>query len=61
MQDVTAETLQRIELTIGLQDEIRCRTSQLDDKRGGQDGYEIDEWLQAETEVIQQQAKAAAA
>jgi hypothetical protein len=39
-----------------LQEQIRLRAYELYEQRGT-DGHEVDDWLQAESEVTQQQAK----
>jgi DUF2934 family protein len=36
-----------------LQDQIRARAYQLYEQRGGDDGHELDDWLQAEAELSQ--------
>ena len=36
-----------------LQDEIRCRAYELYEQRGSNDGHEVSDWLQAESEVAQ--------
>jgi hypothetical protein len=42
----------------GLEAEIRARAYELYEHRGGEAGHELDDWLQAETE-LQRKAKAA--
>lgn len=44
-----------------LQEQIRLRAYELYEQRGGEDGRELDDWLQAEAEVTQSMAKAKAA
>jgi hypothetical protein len=44
--------------TDGLEAEIRERAYELYEQRGGDEGHELDDWLQAETE-LQRKAKAA--
>lgn len=44
-----------------LQDQIRRRAYELYEQRGRDDGHELDDWLQAESEVTQTTAKAVAA
>jgi Protein of unknown function (DUF2934) len=44
-----------------LQEQIRRRAYELYEQRGRGDGHELDDWLQAESEVTQQKAKTAAA
>lgn len=36
-----------------LQDQIRCRAYELYEQRGSNDGHEISDWLQAESEIAQ--------
>lgn len=36
-----------------LQDQIRARAFQLYEQRGRNDGYDLDDWLQAEAELSQ--------
>ena len=47
--------------TGALQEQIRRRAYELYEQRGGDDGHELDHWLQAESEVTQQKAKIVAA
>jgi hypothetical protein len=35
----------------GLQEQVRCRAYELYEQRGKEDGHEIDDWLQAESEL----------
>ena len=44
-----------------LQEQIRRRAYELYEQRGGEDGRELDDWLQAEAEVTQSMTKAVAA
>ncbi len=37
----------------GLQDQIRARAFQLYEQRGRDDGHDLDDWLQAEAELLQ--------
>ena len=39
--------------TRDLQDEIRARAYELYEQRGREDGHDLDDWLQAESEVTQ--------
>ena len=43
-----------------IQEQIRHRAYELYEQRGGEDGRELDDWLQAEAEVIQSMEKRAA-
>jgi hypothetical protein len=44
-----------------LQEQIRRRAYELYEQRGRDDGHELDDWLQAESEVTQQKVKTIAA
>jgi hypothetical protein len=44
-----------------LQEQIRLRAYQLCNQRGREDGYDVSDWLQAESEVTQQKAQPIAA
>ena len=44
-----------------LQEQIRRRAYALYEERGKDDGYDLTDWLQAESEVTRQRSKAAAA
>ena len=41
-------------------EQIRCRAYELYEKRGAEDGHDLDDWLQAESELIQRTRAAAA-
>jgi hypothetical protein len=43
--------------TPDLQEQIRRRAHELYEQRGRDDGHELDDWLQAESELSQQKAK----
>jgi DUF2934 family protein len=43
--------------TPDIQEQIRRRAHELYEQRGRHDGHELDDWLQAESEVTQQKAK----
>jgi hypothetical protein len=47
--------------TPDLQEQIRRRAYELYEQRGRGDGRDLDDWLQAESEVKQQKAKTVAA
>jgi hypothetical protein len=47
--------------TPDLQEKIRRRAHELYEQRGRDHGHELDDWLQAESEVTQQKAKGAGA
>jgi hypothetical protein len=44
-----------------LQEQIRRRAYELYEQRGRDDGHELDDWLQAESELTKQKAKTVAA
>jgi len=44
-----------------IQEKIRRRAYELYEERGRSDGHDLEDWLQAESEVTQQKAKTAAA
>ena len=50
-----------IESTRDLQEQIHRRAYELYEQRGRDDGHELDDWLQAESEVTKQKAKTVAA
>ena len=52
---------QTTESTSDLQEQIRRRAHELYEQRGRDDGHELDDWLQAESEVTKQKAKTVAA
>jgi len=52
---------QTSESTRELQEQIRRRAHELYEERGRHDGHELDDWLQAESEVTQRKAKTAGA
>jgi hypothetical protein len=54
-------TTQVTKSTPDLQEQIRRRAYELYQQRGRDEGHELDDWLQAESEVTQQKAKTAAA
>jgi hypothetical protein len=43
------------------EDQIRLRAYEIYEQRGRQDGHDIDDWLQAETEILTAPQRAAAA
>lgn len=44
-----------------IQEEVRRRAFELYEQRGREDGHDLDDWLQAESELVQQRTKAATA
>ena len=53
--------VQITESSIDLQEQIRLRAYELYEQRGREDGRDLGDWLQAESEVTQQKAKVVAA
>jgi hypothetical protein len=49
------------ESTVDLQEQVRRRAYELYEQRGREDGHELDDWLQAESEVVQRRARTVAA
>lgn len=49
------------ESPMDLQEQVRRRAFELYELRGREDGHDLDDWLQAESEFVQRQGKAAAA
>jgi len=52
---------QATESPMDLQEQVRRRAFELYELRRREDGHDLDDWLQAESEFVQQQGKAAAA
>lgn len=44
-----------------MEEEIRCRAHELYEKRGREDGHDVDDWLRAEEEIVQMKARCIAA
>jgi Protein of unknown function (DUF2934) len=44
-----------------LEEQIRLRAYELYEQRGGEHGYDLDDWLQAESELTQPKPEAVAA
>ena len=47
--------------SIDPEEQIRRRAFEIYEQRGREDGHELEDWLQAESEMVQQRAKAVAA
>ena len=45
-------------LPIDTQEQVRRRAFEIYEQRGREDGHELDDWLQAEAEVVSQRSKA---
>ena len=52
---------QASESSADLTEQVRCRAYDLYEQRGREDGHELDDWVQAESEIANQGAKAVAA
>lgn len=52
----TSTTLAVMKPTSELQEQIRRRAYELYEQRGSNDGHEVSDWLQAESEVAQKKA-----
>jgi hypothetical protein len=47
-----------ITFSIDTQEQVRRRAFEIYEQRGREDGHELDDWLQAEAEVVSQRSKA---
>ena len=56
-----AKAENQTEPTPEILEQIRARAHELFEQRGREEGHDMDDWLQAETEVTQQRAKTKAA
>ena len=54
-------TKQSTESSSALNEQILCRAYELYQQRGGEDGHDLDDWLQAQSEMTQPKVKAVAA
>jgi hypothetical protein len=54
-------TPQTTESSSDLAEQVRSPASELYERRGWEDGHELNDWLQAESEIARQGAKAVAA
>jgi Protein of unknown function (DUF2934) len=43
---------------IDTQEQVRCRAFEIYEQRGREDGHDLDDWLQAEAELVSQRSKA---
>jgi len=48
------------ESVIDVAEQIRCRAYEIYERRGGQDGHDIEDWLQAEAGLAQERTMVAA-
>lgn len=55
-----SEPTSKIPDPIALEEQIRLRAYALYEARGREDGHELDDWLQAEAEILGTKQKAAA-
>ena len=51
----------KLEFPVDLQEQVRRRAYELYEQRGQEDGHDLEDWLQAESDVARQRAKAAGA
>jgi hypothetical protein len=49
------------ESPVDIQEQVRRRAFELYEQRGREDGHDLEDWLQAESELVQQRTKAVAA
>jgi len=49
------------ESPVDIQEQVRRRAFDLYKQRGREDGHDLDDWLQAESELVQNRTKAVAA
>jgi hypothetical protein len=49
------------ESPVDIQEQVRRRAFELHEERGRDGGHDLDDWLQAESELVQQRTKAVAA
>ncbi len=47
--------------SIDPQEQIRRRAFEIYEQRGREDGHDLEDWLQAESEIVQQRVRAVAA
>ena len=57
----TPNDVQSTESPLDFQEQVRRRAFELYEQRGREEGHELDDWLQAESETVRTQAKGAAA
>jgi hypothetical protein len=48
------------ESPVDIQEQVRRRAFDLYEQRGREDGHDLDDWLQAESELVQKRTKAVA-
>ena len=49
------------EFPVDIQEQVRRRAFELYEQRGREGGHDLDDWLQAESELVQQRTKAVGA
>jgi hypothetical protein len=59
MPTLPAET-RATESPVDIQEQVRRRAFDLYEQRGREDGHDLDDWLQAESELVQKRTKAVA-
>jgi hypothetical protein len=57
----TPDGVPPLEASLDLQEQVRRRAFELYEQRGREEGHELDDWLQAESEIVKQRAKTAVA
>jgi len=60
MPNLPTET-RATESPVDIQEQVRRRAFDLYEQRGREDGHDLDDWLQAESELVQKRTKAVAA
>jgi hypothetical protein len=60
-KSISVETAQPADSNSGVQEQIRQRAYELYQQRGGHEGLELEDWLQAENEILGTQALTQAA
>jgi Protein of unknown function (DUF2934) len=48
----SASSATEMQISTGLEEQIRYRAYQLYEQRGNADGYELEDWLRAEAEIL---------
>jgi hypothetical protein len=55
----TTPNERQFEQPLDLEEEVRRRAYELYEQRGKEEGHDLEDWLQAESELVQKRAKAA--
>jgi hypothetical protein len=61
LNSTAVETLQPVDFDQDVQEQIRMRAFELFEQRGKQEGYDLEDWLQAEEEITGRRTLAQAA